>query len=754
MESSDEEDNFISHEWITPQSQINSMYQSETEKGIRKLCSDLLDLKDAVEGLCGNMQMKYLSFLRVSEEVMEMKQEIIDLQKHVSSQGILVQDLINGVCHEIDEWSKDTTTADLVENIEAFGPEDTSPAESQETMALFFENIDVLLADHKTEEALQALQVEESREVTTVVNPSYKEAMSKRKAILVDQLTGICEQPTVGNSEMNQALLGLIKLGKGSLGHKLLLKRYGSRLHKSIEDFLPTCSVFAETYAATLSQLVFSAISIAKKESRNIFGDSSTYANMFVQWAEYEIESFARIVKENGPLSDSTSALRSMSICLEAAFHHCTLLETQGLTFSKLVVVLLRPYVEEVLDMNFRRARRRILDFSGVDDPIVSPSPDVFESGILLVNNGKKFISIVADILEQLTPTAIMHFGKDILSRLLILFDKYVESLIKDLPSPTEDEAAAEQKESADSQLEVDAQHLVPLGTAWTVADELLPAAVSRVFTQRGKGDEIKTMPFEGISPVEFKDWRRHLQHSLDKLRDHLCRQYVLSFIYSKDEKACFDAHIYLGGKAGDLFWESNPLPSIPFQEFFVRLQELATVAKEALHGKEKVQKVFVARLAETVVMWLSDEQEFWEVFEDESVQVLPSALQQMVFDMHFLIEVAVCGGYPFRNIHQSAIAVINKAIETFSRRGVDPQSALPEDEWFIDSAKAAISKLAFGSQAFNTSKANGLWNRPNFMYEFNEAPSTPSSASTDESFASATMGELKSPSDDSDSDA
>lgn len=32
MESSDEEDDFMSHEWITPQSHINSVYQSHTEK--------------------------------------------------------------------------------------------------------------------------------------------------------------------------------------------------------------------------------------------------------------------------------------------------------------------------------------------------------------------------------------------------------------------------------------------------------------------------------------------------------------------------------------------------------------------------------------------------------------------------------------------------------------------------------------------------------------------------------------------------
>lgn len=65
------------------------------------------------------------------------------------------------------------------------------------------------------------------------------------------------------------------------------------------------------------------------------------------------------------------------------------------------------------------------------------------------------------------------------------------------------------------------------------------------------------------------------------------------------------------------------------FQGLFGRLQQLASVAGDVLLGKEKVQKVLLSRLTETVVMWLSDENEFWDVFEDESVQLQPLGLQQ-----------------------------------------------------------------------------------------------------------------------------
>ena len=53
-------------------------------------------------------------------------------------------------------------------------------------------------------------------------------------------------------------------------------------------------------------------------------------------------------------------------------------------------------------------------------------------------------------------------------------------------------------------------------------------------------------------------------------------------------------------------------------------------MAGDVLLGREKIQKILLARLTETVVMWLSEEQEFWDVFEDESVPLKPLGLQQV----------------------------------------------------------------------------------------------------------------------------
>nr|KJB66986.1 hypothetical protein B456_010G168900 [Gossypium raimondii] len=685
MESSEEDDDFPSIESITPQSKIDSVHQSHTEKGIRKLCCELLDLKDAVENLCGNRRTKYLAFLRMSEEVVEMEHELVELRKHISSQGIIVQDLMTGVCRELEESNQenaDTNDTPLDPKVDDVQEEMDDPKKK------FLEKIDVLLAEHKVEEALEALEAEEKNFSgdSSTESSSYKSSFLERKAMLEDQLTEIAELPAVSANELKKALSGLIKLGKGPSAQLLLLKSRGSRLQKNIEVFLPSCSVCPKTFPAALSRLVFSMISLTTRESGLIFGDNPVYTNRVVQWAEWEIEFFVRLVKENAPPSETISALRAASICVQDSLNYCLLLESQGLKLSKLLLVLLRPYLEEVLELNFRRARKAVFDSMEVDENLpLSPhfvsavSAFATSSNSLLVDSGMKFLYIISDILEQLTPLVVSHFGGNVLPRISQLFDKYMDALIRALPGPSDDDSLTELKETIPFRAETDSEQLAILGIAFTIMDELLPSMVVKIWSPKNENQEPGN---ENIVPnasttAELKDRRRQLQYSFDKLRDHFCRQYVLSFIYSIEGKTRLNAQIYLGGDGEDSQWDT--LPSLPFQALFAKLQQLATVAGDVLLGKEKLQKILLARLTETVLMWLSNEQDFWGVFEDKSTPLQPLGLQQLILDMHFTVEIARFAGYPSRHVHQIASAITARAIRTFTARDVERYSSFPD---------------------------------------------------------------------------
>jgi hypothetical protein len=140
----------------------------------------------------------------------------------------------------------------------------------------------------------------------------------------------------------------------------------------------------------------------------------------------------------------------------------------------------------------------------------------------------------------------------------------------------------------------------------------------------------------------------------------------------------------YLNGKREDLFWDAYAMPSSSFQALFMKWNELAQPAAIVLVGRDKVVKQFLIRLTKTVILWLSNDQDFWEVIEENSASLSPFGLQQSILDMHFVSQIAKCECYSSRHINQSVSSIITHAIKEFATRGIDPNSALPEDDGLL----------------------------------------------------------------------
>jgi len=64
-------------------------------------------------------------------------------------------------------------------------------------------------------------------------------------------------------------------------------------------------------------------------------------------------------------------------------------------------------------------------------------------------------------------------------------------------------------------------------------------------------------------------------------------------------------------------------------QELFIRLTEVATIASDVFVGRERFATILLMRLTETVILWLSDDQAFWD--DIERTPLGPLGLQQVV---------------------------------------------------------------------------------------------------------------------------
>lgn len=67
-------------------------------------------------------------------------------------------------------------------------------------------------------------------------------------------------------------------------------------------------------------------------------------------------------------------------------------------------------------------------------------------------------------------------------------------------------------------------------------------------------------------------------------------------------------------------------------QELFAKLTRIASISTDMFVGRERFATVLLMRLTETVILWLSDDQNFWGEIEQGPHPLGPLGLQQVNF--------------------------------------------------------------------------------------------------------------------------
>ncbi|CAN0839747.1 Exocyst complex component EXO84B [Linum grandiflorum] len=436
------------------------------------------------------------------------------------------------------------------------------------------------------------------------------------------------------------------------------------------------------------------------------------YTSELVMWATKQTESFAVLIKRHALASSAAAGgLRAAAECVQIALGHCSLLEARGLAICPVLLKLFRPSVEQAVDANLKRIEESTAAMAAADDWVLTHSPTTTrQSGRAvaslgtasafqhkLTSSAHRFNLMVQDFFEDVTPLLSM-LGGQTLTGVIQVFNSYMNMLIKALPGSMEEEGNFEGFVNKIVRMaETEEQQIALLANASLLADELLPRAAMKLYPPghtNYKDDRSRRHADKPNRHPEQREWRKRLVTAVDRLKDTFCRQHALDLIFTEDGDSYLSAEMYINMDSSNVE-EIEWFPSPIFQELFLKLSRMASITAEMFVGRERFATLLLMRLTETVILWLSEDQSFWDDIEEGPRPLGPMGLQQFYLDMKFVLCFATQGRYLSRNLHRVVNEIINKGMAAFSATGMDPDRVLPEDEWFNEVCQEAIERLS-----------------------------------------------------------
>ncbi|PIN11778.1 hypothetical protein CDL12_15607 [Handroanthus impetiginosus] len=329
---------------------------------------------------------------------------------------------------------------------------------------------------------------------------------------------------------------------------------------------------------------------------------------------------------------------------------------------------------------------------------------------ILPPNDGSK--TFFRDFFEDVGPPLSMQLGSKTLDGLYQVFNSCVNMLIRALPGSMEEEANLEGSGNKIVRMaETEAQQVALLANASLLAEELLPRAAMKLspLNQANYKDDYRRRPMDRQNRnPEKREWRRRLVNSVDRLKDSFWRDSYLTA----------DMYINMDGNMDEIEWSPSPIfqihrDSIAYNydvnimskqlslslifllSILCRILGMAGIEADLFVGRERFATLLLMRLTETVILWLSEDQTFWDDIEEGPRPLGPLGLQQFYLDMKFVMCFASQGRYSSRNLHRVVNDIISKALAAFAATGMDPYSVLPEDDWFNEICQDAMERLS-----------------------------------------------------------
>lgn len=666
--------------------------QSMTGKGIKRLCSELLDLKRASdEDFHRNIFSNYYAFVRIFGEVRGMEDHVLQLKHHMLAQKRLVKDFSDGICLRF--LSKEG--ASIIEEAITSEASDLSPLDMLSHADCVSDALDTLLSEYKLQETLAILEKESLRFQSIQLEENYPPdvltyyafVISEKKALLGDQFTLLAENPRISAAELQQVLIGHCRLGNSHLANQLLLSYYSSRINSGICRLRCSKSVLHGIYIYELAKFIFSMISQAAKSFRSLHGEIS-YISELVRWARKEtkvfVSCFDSYVKS---ISEVSGGLFAAVEAVNFALSFCSLLENQRIVLQPCLIKNLRPCMEEVLQIHVAHFKKVIGIFTATDSWVLSR---YLISGIMnegcssvsfgqptqycmLTNSGRKFVRLLQTIMEDISPLFSLQMESSIFKGLGDLFSEYIDILERAITGETEGRECG-----PCISLEVSCEQQVAVLANLSTLAHLFSNFAGSIFQERNYSNEDSQWKELNCCTFSF-------QEACSRVRLHFFQQFI-SKILTKAGDSRFSSKTYDVDDSGlDL------MPSVAFQAMFFELKRLEKLGEGNVVEVDWLMEL-LGDLLEANLVWTLNNKEIWMAFENDSPH--SSDFKQISLDIQFLIEIAKFGGYCTENIMNASTTLLSHMESVFLSAGIDPKRDTIDGEWAVNSATQAIQKL------------------------------------------------------------
>ncbi|KAK7277487.1 hypothetical protein RJT34_22500 [Clitoria ternatea] len=672
--------------------------ESMTARGIKHLCEELRELKEAAnEDLHKNIFAKYSSFLRILEKVTGVENELVQLENHLVSHKRLVKSLTDQIYPKI--LSIDLAFEDHVNVV-------PSPhSELEVHINDVSEKLDIFISEKRLDEALHLLEsVDEHYQSIQLRDfphnkiTLYSSMIFEKKSMLMQQMIQIVENKRAKKVDLQRALDGVCRLGDSQLAMHLLLKHYHFHIVSGIDYLQWGKSLSNEKYIKDLARFVFSTISQAAKSFVMLCGESSPYASELIIWAYEEIKTFVICFDKYVQCTSEISGRLSSSIkAAKFALSYCSLLENQKLVLRPHLVKHLCPCMEKILNTHINHLKKVIAIFSANDPWVLEKYlvPRVFvgvgssilaieeqNDYCLLTTSGRKVLTLLQAIIDDIYPLIALQMGSLIISVVKDIFMEYIFIVEKAFTHETRETKKGSPRIKFAKSLPQEVSILANIATLV----HFLSTMIKSIFNKAGEIDIRVSESNLLVEQQELDDFLLSTEEGSNKLRNMFCLQLIqrVSSTYGISHE------IFSTSRYNDQFDATipNPMPSAILQAFFLELRKIEQLKEENVFKANWLMGL-LRELMESMFTWISKNKEIL-VTTKENMSSQTDVANQFILHVQFLVEIGMYGGY-FSN---DPLLLLTLMKSTFNSVGLDPFKDVDDDDWAVDAATKAIQWL------------------------------------------------------------